>query len=112
MAEQNGWGKYAPAAEAEKAFERAWNDPRRTRFEAPPININHVLEAHYDSTPPARMTAADLWDNEVKKSRDPVTFIPGVVRASLRSGGVGSAAYGSLSRNRGPSAAACGRKPR
>jgi hypothetical protein len=71
---------------AEAAFERAWRDPRYTQIELSPLDVNRVVEAHYVASAPATMTAAQLWDNEVKKAWDPATYIPSPVRSSTTFG--------------------------
>lgn len=63
------------------AFERAWNDPRYTRFEIPAIDVNRVLAEHYDLDRPLAFTRAMLWDMEVRKARRPDLYIPYVVKA-------------------------------
>jgi len=60
-------------------FNRAWDDPRHTRFAFPPVDVNQVLAARYVVEPPVALTRAMVWDMEVKKSWDPARFIPYVV---------------------------------
>ncbi|MHC0432147.1 hypothetical protein ACX6XY_18440 [Streptomyces sp. O3] len=67
------------AAEAE--FERAWADPHHTRAELTPVDVNKVLDEHYTTGEPLRLTRADLWDMEVRKAASPGAFIPYVVKA-------------------------------
>jgi hypothetical protein len=66
-------------AEAAAAFEAAWSDPRKTALALPPIDVNRVLAEQYRLDRPTRMSAAQLWDMEVKKAWDPLTYIPYVV---------------------------------
>jgi hypothetical protein len=60
-------------------FEAAWNDPRATSIELPPVDVNRVLAEQYQVDPPTRMTRTQVWDMEVKKAWDPLTYIPYVV---------------------------------
>jgi len=71
---------------AEAAFARAWSDPRHTPIELSPLDVNRVVAASYVTSAPTTMTAAQLWDNEVKKSWDPLTYIPTPVRSSTTFG--------------------------
>ncbi len=52
----------------EGEFERAWVDPRNTRFELPPVDVNRVLAEHYLTNQPLTFTRAMLWDTEVRKA--------------------------------------------
>ena len=63
----------------EQEFERAWTDPRNTRIELPPVDINLVLAQYYRTNEPLRFTRAMLWDMEVKKAFRPDRYIPSVV---------------------------------
>ena len=74
------------SAAAEAAFERAWSDPRHTQIELPPLDVNRVVAASYVTGTPTTMTVAQLWDNEVKKAWDPLTYIPTPVRSSTTFG--------------------------
>ena len=56
-----------PRIDHVREFERAWNEPRHTRFEIPPIDVNRVLAEHYDLDRPLAFTRAMLWDMEVRK---------------------------------------------
>ena len=69
-------------ARAKQTFAEAWADPRHTRFELPPVDVNAVLESRYVLDSPARMDFDALWDMEVKKAWDPQTYIPYVVSAA------------------------------
>ena len=60
-------------------FERAWTDPRHTRVELPPVDVNRVLAAHYRTNEPLTFTRTMLWDMEVKKAFRPDVYIPSVV---------------------------------
>lgn len=63
----------------EEEFERAWTDPRNTRIELPPVDINLVLARYYRTSEPLRFTRTMLWDMEVKKAFRPDLYIPSVV---------------------------------
>ncbi|WP_035841459.1 hypothetical protein [Kitasatospora azatica] len=67
------------AAEAE--FEQAWADPRATRAEFPPVDVNQVLAERYVTSEPVHFTRAMLWDLETRKAAAPGVFIPYVVRS-------------------------------
>ena len=69
------------SAVAEAAFDRAWSDPHHTPFEMSPLDVNRVVAASYVTSTPATMTAAQLWDNELKKAWDPTSYIPSAVRS-------------------------------
>ncbi len=70
-----------PASELnhEEEFERAWTDPRNTRVELPPVDVNLVLAKYYRTNEPLRFTRTMLWDMEVKKAYRPDLYIPSVV---------------------------------
>jgi hypothetical protein len=57
-------------------FEAAWNDPRATSIELPPVDVNRVLAEQYQVDPPTRLTGTQVWDMEVRKAWDPLTYIP------------------------------------
>ena len=63
----------------EDEFERAWTDPRNTRVELPPVDINRVLADCYRTNEPLTFTRTMLWDMEVKKAFRPDIYIPSVV---------------------------------
>ena len=63
----------------EEEFERAWTDPRHTRIELPPVDVNRVLARYYRTSRPLGFTRAMLWDMEVKKAFRPDLYIPSVV---------------------------------
>ena len=82
----------------EGEFERAWVDPRNTRFELPPVDVNRVLAEHYRTSEPLTFTRTMLWDMEVRKAWRPDRYIPSVVReGSARAWGRRSAADGTES---------------
>jgi hypothetical protein len=62
-----------------KEFEEAWEDPRHTRFDLPPVRVNQVLRDKYRADKPVQMSRAQLWDMELKKAWNPRTYIPYVV---------------------------------
>ena len=64
-------------AQALAEFETTWADPRNTVAELPPVDINRTLSSRYE--PRVRMTRTQVWDMEVKKAWDPLTYIPYVV---------------------------------
>ncbi|TYB95253.1 hypothetical protein FXF53_25090 [Micromonospora sp. WP24] len=66
-------------AAAVAEFEAAWNDPRTTSIELPPVDVNRTLAERYEVDPPTRMTGAQVWDMEVRKAWDPLAYIPYVV---------------------------------
>ena len=71
-----------------REFERAWADPRHTRIERPPVDINRVLAEHYKTSEPLTFTRTMLWDVEARKAWQPDVYIPSVVReGSARSWG-------------------------
>jgi hypothetical protein len=70
-----------PQIDHERAFERAWSDPKFTRFELPPVDVNRVLAERYRLDRPLAFTGAMLWDMETRKARRPDLYIPYVVEA-------------------------------
>ena len=68
-----------PRLNHEEEFERAWTDPRNTRIELAPADINLVLARYYRTSQPLRFTRSMLWDMEVKKAFRPDLYIPSVV---------------------------------
>ena len=70
----------SPVLDHEKVFERAWVDPRFTRFALPSIDVNDVLARRYRTSEPLTFTRTMLWDMEVKKAWRPDLYIPHVVR--------------------------------
>jgi len=67
------------ALDHEGLFEKAWNDPRYTRYEIPPLDVNRVLEERYRTREPFHLTRTMVWDMETKKARHPERYIPYVV---------------------------------
>ncbi|MBN6054464.1 hypothetical protein JYK22_21160, partial [Nonomuraea sp. RK-328] len=65
----------------EDEFARAWADPRNTRFEPPPVDVNRVLTEQYKASEPLTFTRTMLWDVEARKAWRPDIYIPYVVRA-------------------------------
>ncbi|MFK3978865.1 hypothetical protein ACI2K4_00665 [Micromonospora sp. NPDC050397] len=63
-------------AAAVAEFEAAWGDPRTTSVELPPVDVNRTLAEQYEATPQTRMTGTQVWDMEVRKAWDPLTYIP------------------------------------
>jgi hypothetical protein len=64
----------------EDEFARAWADPRNTRYELPPVDVNQVLAKHYITSEDFTFTRAMLWDMETRKAWRPDRYIPTVVR--------------------------------
>jgi hypothetical protein len=64
----------------EKEFARAWADPKNTRAERPPVDVNAVLAMCYHLSKPLAFTRTQLWDMEVRKAFRPDIFISSVVR--------------------------------
>lgn len=64
----------------ENVFAEAWNDPKNTCVERPPVDVNAVLSAHYDLSAPLHFTRSQLWDMEVRKAYRPDVFIPSAVQ--------------------------------
>ncbi|GAA3179813.1 hypothetical protein [Nonomuraea roseoviolacea] len=67
-------------AGVEDEFARAWADPRHTRFEPPPVDVNRVLAERYRMSEPLTFTRTMLWDAEVRKAWHPDIYLPHVVR--------------------------------
>jgi hypothetical protein len=63
----------------EKTFALAWADPRNTRAERPPVDVNAVLAKHYRLSRPLTFTRTQLWDMEVRKAFRPDIYIAAVV---------------------------------
>jgi hypothetical protein len=64
----------------EREFARAWADPKNTRAERPPVDVNAVLAKHYRLSKPLVFTRTQLWDMEVKKAFRPDIYISSVVK--------------------------------
>src|SRR5262249_50277139 len=65
----------------QREFAAAWADPRHTRFELPPADINELLGDRYATGSPLSFTRDMLWNVEVRKPWQPVRYVPGVVPA-------------------------------
>jgi hypothetical protein len=83
-------------ANALQEFEAAWRNPKHTQFELQPVDVNKVLSERYTVSPSIRLTRSMVWDMEMKKAWDPMTYIPYVVssgrswgRHSLKDGSEG-----------------------
>lgn len=64
---------------AREEFDEAWHNPGHTPIEPDPVDVNALLQKHYSTSEPLRLTKPMLWDAEAKKAWDPMTYIPGVV---------------------------------
>ena len=60
-------------------FETAWENPNHTRFTLPAVDVNSVLAKKYATSAPIKITRDMVWDMELQKAWDPLTFIPYVV---------------------------------
>jgi hypothetical protein len=67
-------------AEAEAEFSRAWSNPRYMQVTLEPVDVNQALEAHYWLAQVLTFTRTMLWDVEARKARDPLHYIPTVVK--------------------------------
>lgn len=67
-------------SKAAEEFDKAWHNPAHTTIAPEPVDVNALLQQHYSTSEPPRLTKPMLWDAEVKKAWDPMTYIPGVVR--------------------------------
>ena len=65
---------------AKEEFDEAWHKPAHTPIEPDPVDVNALLQRHYSTSEPLRLTKPMLWDAEAKKAWDPMTYIPRVVR--------------------------------
>ena len=65
---------------AKEEFDEAWHNPAHTPIEPDPVDVNALLQKHYSTSEPLRLTKPMLWDAEAKKAWDPMTYIPRVVR--------------------------------
>src|SRR6266404_2388822 len=66
-------------ADAAREFAQAWSNPAFTRFELPQLAVNRVLRDRYITRSPVQMSRSMVWDMELKKAWDPLTYIPYVV---------------------------------
>ena len=73
-------GTHPSFSKAREEFDQACNNPDHTLVEAAPVDVNALLQTYYPTSEPVRLTKTMLWDAEVKKAWDPMTYIPGVVR--------------------------------
>jgi hypothetical protein len=64
----------------EKTFAEAWANPRYTRTERPPVDVNAVLAKHYRLSSPHAFTRTEVWDMEVRKAFRPDIYIPMAVQ--------------------------------
>jgi hypothetical protein len=60
-------------------FETAWENPNHTRFTLPAVDVNSVLAKKYATSASVKITRDMVWDMELQKAWDPLTFIPYVV---------------------------------
>jgi hypothetical protein len=65
--------------EALREFELAWSNPQFTQIELPPVEVNRVLREKYVASPAVSLSRSMVWDMELKKAWDPLTYIPYVV---------------------------------
>ncbi len=65
---------------AKEEFDEAWHNPAHTPIEPDPVDVNALLQKHYSTSEPLRLTKPMLRDAEAKKAWDPMTYIPRVVR--------------------------------
>ncbi len=73
--------------EAQKEFEKCWQNPAYTQIELHDVDVNQAL-LHYTTNKPVRFTREILWDMEKKKAWNPGKYIAYVVReGSARSWG-------------------------
>jgi hypothetical protein len=56
--------------EAQKEFEKCWQNPTYTKIELNDVDVNQAL-LHYTTNKPVRFTREILWDMEKKKAWDP-----------------------------------------
>jgi hypothetical protein len=66
-------------AAAAAEFAEAWANPRFTAIEREPVDVNQILREQYTLARELTFTRTMMWDNEVKKARDPVNYIPSAV---------------------------------
>ncbi len=70
---------HASFSEAKQEFDKAWQNPNHTPVELEAVDVNALMQAYYPTNEPFRLTKSILWDAEVKKAWDPMTYIPRVV---------------------------------
>jgi hypothetical protein len=66
-------------ADSLNEFDDAWNNPRFTQIELPPVQVNKVLREKYIASGTVNLSRSMVWDMETKKAWDPLTYIPYVV---------------------------------
>jgi len=66
-------------ADAVREFDQAWSNPAFTCFELPQLAVNRVLRDRYITKSPVQMSRSMVWDMELKKAWDPLSYIPYVV---------------------------------
>jgi hypothetical protein len=66
-------------ARAAEEFAQAWRDPHHTQIELAAVDVNKALAERYIVDAPIHVTRSMVWDMELKKSWDPLTYIPYVV---------------------------------
>lgn len=71
---------FVHANDSEVEFEKAWNNPMFTQIKLEDIAVNERLNQHYETSIPLSFTREMLWDVEVKKARNPMTYISYVVK--------------------------------
>lgn len=67
-------------AKAREEFDQACSNPDHTLIETAPVDVNAMFQTYYSTSEQVYLTKTMLWDAEVKKAWDPMTYIPGVVR--------------------------------
>ncbi len=67
-------------SKAREECDQACNNPDHTLIETASVDVNALLQTYYSASESIRLTKTMLWDAEVKKAWDPMTYIPGVVR--------------------------------
>ncbi len=65
--------------EAQKEFEKCWDNPEYTQITLDNIDVNKTL-SFYITNKPLHFTRTMLWDMEKKKAWNPGNYIPYVVR--------------------------------
>lgn len=65
--------------DAEKEFEKCWNNPKYTAIQLDDVDVNQAL-SHYLTQKPVHFTKTMLWDMERKKAWNPGNYISYVVK--------------------------------
>lgn len=73
-------GNQRSFSKAREEFDQACSKTDHTLIETASVEVNALFQTHYSTREPVHLTKAMLWDAEVKKAWDPMTYIPGVVR--------------------------------